>query len=206
MNSSEDNSEITLGVLNAVEENSRVTQRDVAKNIGIALGLTNAYLKRCIKKGLIKVQQAPANRYAYYLTPQGFAEKSRLTGEYLAQGFQFFRVARQEVMGLLEECQKREWSKIALYGLTELAEVAVLVSINFEIEIIGIVDKSSSQEAYAEKEIVRDLSDLNGVDAVILTDLGDPQSSYNQIIKVLPNNRVLTPNMLNISRIEDYSK
>ena len=206
MNSNEDNSEITLGVLNAVEENSRVTQRDVAKYIGIALGLTNAYLKRCIKKGLIKVQQVPANRYAYYLTPQGFAEKSRLTGEYLAQGFQFFRVARQEVMGLFEECQKREWSKIALYGFTELAEVAMLVSINFEIEIIGIVDKSSSQEAYAEKEIVRDLSDLNGVDAVILTDLGDPQSSYNQIIKVLPNNRVLTPNMLNISRIEDNSK
>ena len=206
MTSGEGDSEITLGVLNAVEENSRVTQSDVAKNVGIALGLTNAYLKRCIRKGLIKVQQVPANRYSYYLTPQGFAEKSRLTGEYLAQGFQFFRVARQEVMGLLEECQKREWSKIALYGFTELAEVAVLVSINFEIEIIGIVDKSSSQEAYAEKEIVRDLSDLNDVDAVILTDLSDPQSSYNQIIKVLPNNRVLTPKMLNISRIKDYSK
>ena len=86
MTSGEGDSEITLGVLNAVEENSRVTQRDVAKNVGIALGLTNAYLKRCIKKGLIKVQQVPANRYAYYLTPQGFAEKSRLTGEYLAQG------------------------------------------------------------------------------------------------------------------------
>ena len=92
MTSGEGDSEITLGVLNAVEENSRVTQRDVAKYIGIALGLTNAYLKRCIRKGLIKVQQVPANRYSYYLTPKGFAEKSRLTGEYLAQGFQFFHI------------------------------------------------------------------------------------------------------------------
>ena len=40
----ESDPEITLGVLNVIEKNSHVTQRDVAKNIGIALGLTNAYL------------------------------------------------------------------------------------------------------------------------------------------------------------------
>ena len=102
-------------------------------------------------------------------------------------------------MGLLEECQKREWSKIALYGLTELAEVAVLVSINFEIEIIGIVDKSSSQEAYAEKEIVRDLSDLNDVDAVILTDLGDPQTSLKHLSGFYPESRIFVPQILNLS-------
>jgi predicted transcriptional regulator len=66
----ESDPEITLSVLNIVGKNSHVTQRDVAKNIGTALGLTNTYLKRCIKKGLIKVKQVPANRYAYYLTPR----------------------------------------------------------------------------------------------------------------------------------------
>ena len=76
-----DEAEITLGILNAVHQNERITQRSVAQELGIALGLANAYLKRCAKKGLIKVSQAPANRYAYYLTPQGFAEKSRLTAE-----------------------------------------------------------------------------------------------------------------------------
>ena len=90
--------QITLSVLNVVEKNSHVTQRDVAKDIGIALGLTNAYLKRCIKKGLIKVQQVPANRYAYFLTPKGFSEKSRLTAEYLSQGLKFFRAARMQLM------------------------------------------------------------------------------------------------------------
>src|SRR5438445_8329748 len=85
--------DITLGMLNAVEENSVVTQRSLAKELGIALGLANAYLRRCVSKGLIKVTHAPANRYAYYLTPQGFAEKSRLTAQYLALSFDFFRVA-----------------------------------------------------------------------------------------------------------------
>ena len=108
----QDNSEITLGVLTAVEKNSRITQRDVAKNIGVALGLTNTYLKRCIKKGLIKVQQVPANRYAYFLTPRGFAEKSRLTAEYLSQGFQFFRVARNQLIEIFRICQKRNFKRI----------------------------------------------------------------------------------------------
>ena len=69
---------------------------------GIALGLANAYLKRCVKKGLIKVSQAPANRYAYYLTPKGFTEKSRLTAEYLTISFNFFRDARAQCAALLD--------------------------------------------------------------------------------------------------------
>ncbi len=76
--------EIMLEVLSAVERNSKITQRSLSRELGIALGLANAYLKRCARKGLIKVQQAPLNRYAYYLTPEGFTEKSRLTAEYLA--------------------------------------------------------------------------------------------------------------------------
>ncbi len=73
--------EITLGLLNTVHENTSLTQRSIAQELGIALGLTNAYLKRCVKKGFIKVRQIPRNRYVYYLTPKGFAEKSRLSAE-----------------------------------------------------------------------------------------------------------------------------
>ena len=54
MSSQDLDPEITLGVLKAVEGNDSVTQRSLAKELGIALGLANAYLKRCAKKGLIK--------------------------------------------------------------------------------------------------------------------------------------------------------
>ena len=85
---------ITLNLLGLVEENSVITQRFIATKLGVALGLTNTYLKRCTKKGLIKIQQIPSNRYAYYLTPRGFAEKSRLTAEYLKQSFDFFQLKK----------------------------------------------------------------------------------------------------------------
>src|SRR5438552_1458528 len=103
-------------MLNAVEENSVLTQRSLARELGIALGLANAYLKRCVTKGLIKVSHAPANRYAYYLTPKGFAEKSRLTAQYLALSFDFFRLALSQYRALFAECEGRQWSRIALCG------------------------------------------------------------------------------------------
>lgn len=77
---------IVLSLLNSVQDGA-TSQRRIAADLGIALGLVNAYLKRCIRKGLVKVSEAPAHRYAYYLTPHGFAEKSRLTVEYLSSSF-----------------------------------------------------------------------------------------------------------------------
>ena len=91
-----ENERIVLGLLSSVENDGERSQRRIAAELGIALGLVNAYLKRCIKKGLVKVQDAPARCYAYYLTPQGFAEKSRLTVEYLSESFSFFRKAKSD--------------------------------------------------------------------------------------------------------------
>src|ERR1700760_2339901 len=93
---------IVLNLLNSVDDGAQ-SQRHIAKDLGIALGLVNAYLKRCVKKGLVKVSEAPARRYAYYLTPQGFSEKSRLTVEYLSSSFSFFRRARSDCSQVLAE-------------------------------------------------------------------------------------------------------
>src|SRR6201997_1397670 len=91
-----ENARIVLGLLESVERNGAQSQRKLASDLGIALGLVNAYLKRAVKKGLVKVGQAPARRYAYYLTPQGFSEKSRLTIEYLSSSFSLFRKAKED--------------------------------------------------------------------------------------------------------------
>ena len=123
---SDPDSAVTLSVLDAVDENSRITQRGLAKELGIALGLANAYLKRCIGKGWIKVTQIPANRYAYYLTPQGFSEKSRLAAEYLTYSFSYFRRARAECEGLMSDAAARGWTRLVLAGCSELTEIAAM--------------------------------------------------------------------------------
>src|SRR5258708_35970541 len=126
-------------MLNAVEENDVVTQRSLARDLGIALGLANGYLKRCGTKGYIKVTHVPAKRYAYYLTPTGFAEKSRLTAQYLAISFDFFRLARGQCGALFAECEAQGWTRIALCGVGELAEIAMLCAASHGVQLVGLI-------------------------------------------------------------------
>ncbi|MEP4378236.1 MAG: winged helix-turn-helix transcriptional regulator [Alphaproteobacteria bacterium] len=193
-----DDSEITLGILNAIHENERITQRTVAQDLGIALGLTNAYLKRCVKKGLIKVSQAPANRYAYYLTPQGFTEKSRLTAEYLSDSFRFFRDARSQCTDALNEAGRRGWNRIALYGASELTEVASLCEAS-GVEIVAIVDPAHTQASFAHLPVVPSINEAGDIDALLLTVLSNPQAAYDSLLREYPASRVIVPGLLQIS-------
>src|SRR5258708_33366322 len=97
------NDAIVLGVLDAVERNPSVTQRSVARELGIALGLVNAYLHRCLSKGLIKIGQVPLRCYAYFLTARGMSEKSRWTAIYLTYTCSFFRADQMHCNELFSE-------------------------------------------------------------------------------------------------------
>lgn len=193
-------SQITLGVLTAVEDNSAVTQRSLARELGIALGLANAYFKRCAKKGLIKIASAPANRYAYYLTPQGFAEKSRLTAYYLSQSFSLFRHSRTQYDELFAACASHGWRRVALAGAGDLTEIAHLCASNHDVKIVGLLDDALTAAAPPGMPVVTRLKDLGPVDAVIVTDMVAPQSVFDALVRVLPRERVLAPRLLNISR------
>jgi DNA-binding MarR family transcriptional regulator len=191
--------QITLGMLTAVEENSVLTQRSLARELGIALGLANAYLKRCVTKGYIKVTHVPAKRYAYYLTPQGFAEKSRLTAQYLAISFDFFRLARSQCGTLFAECETQGWTRIALCGAGELAEIAMLCAETHAVTLIGLVERTGGPEV-GKLPLVATLAELAQPDAVLITDQRTPQQTYDGIVALLPRERVLAPRLLNISR------
>ena len=86
-----------LKLLNEVEQNAAVSQRTLADNLGVALGLTNLYLKRLARKGYIKVTTIPRHRIKYLLTPQGMAEKTRLTYQYMEYSLTYYRQMRERL-------------------------------------------------------------------------------------------------------------
>ena len=197
---SEDETKITLGLLNAVEANSGLTQRSMARELGIALGLANSYLKRCVRKGLIKVQQVPANRYAYYLTPKGFAEKSRLAADYLTISFNFFRGAREQCTTILDHCAAQGWRRIALAGASDLSEIAVLCAQDHAVEIAGIIDDQIDRPIFAGLTVAPRLKELGAVSAVMVCDMSNQQAIFDALVESLARERVLTPPLLGISR------
>lgn len=189
---------IMLGLLDSVERDGAQSQRRLAGELGIALGLVNAYLKRCVKKGLVKASQAPARRYVYYLTPQGFAEKSRLTVEYLSFSFGFFRQAKDDCAALFEDAQARGLDRVALVGRSDLAEIATICALESSVKIVAMVDRGATPEGrFFGLPTVRHLGDIDPPPAaVIVTDLLHPRESSQEAIAIFGESRVLIPQLL----------
>jgi DNA-binding MarR family transcriptional regulator len=197
-----DKDKILLGLLESVERDGGQSQRHLASELGIALGLVNAYLKRCIKKGLVKVAHAPARRYAYYLTPQGFAEKSRLTIEYLTSSFSFFRQARADCANTLVVALENGWSRIALAGISDLAEIAVICAFENGISIVAVVDANASAATFMGAPVARSFDAIAGTaDAVVVTDLRTARDTFAAAAAQFGRERVLSPMLLGV-RIE----
>ena len=194
-----DKDKILLGLLESVERNGGQSQRHLASELGIALGLVNAYLKRCVKKGLVKVAQAPPRRYAYYLTPQGFAERSRLTIEYLTSSFSFFRRARADCANTLANAQQNGWSRIARTGASDLAEIAVICAFESGITIVGVVDGGTSATTFMGAPVARSFGALAGtIDAVVITDLRAARETFEAAAAHFGRERVLSPSLLGL--------
>jgi DNA-binding MarR family transcriptional regulator len=186
-------SEVLLGVLDLVERDPAFTQRSAAKELGIALGLANAYLQRCIRKGLVKVSQAPARRYAYYLTPQGFAEKSRLTASYLTYSFSFFRQARTQLADIFTTAAARGHRRLGLIGEGDLAEIATLVAAKHPVEIMGTVAAHNDLSQLAAA-----VAALGKVDAVIITAVNVPREIFEPVANFLAPDRIYAPELLRL--------
>jgi DNA-binding MarR family transcriptional regulator len=193
------NARIVLGLLESVERDGAQSQRELASDLGIALGLVNAYLKRCVKKGLLKIGQAPARRYAYYLTPRGFAEKSRLTVEYLSSSFAFFRHAREDCSLVLRAAHARGWNRIALVGVSDLAEIAAICALEQGIAIVAVVDTKSTNDRFVGAPVVPSIDAVPGdFDALLITDLQATRESVKAALNAIEVERVFVPALLGL--------
>lgn len=115
-------------LLEEIHEDPAVTQRKLATSLGLSIGSVNWHLKRCAAKGLIKLGQVPMKRYLYYLTPEGFSEKARLTAAFMQGSLKILRVGRQQYEAIALLCQANGWTNIVLLGDSELAELMTLVA------------------------------------------------------------------------------
>jgi predicted transcriptional regulator len=202
MNNRQREESLTLEILEAIDARSDVTQRHLARRTGIALGLANSYLKRCVRKGLIKIHQAPANRYLYYLTPMGFAEKSRLTAHYLSYSFKFYRRAAESCAEAFEDCKARGWKRISLCGASDLAEIASIRALEYGVDIVCVYEPASDKKRFLTHRIICDIDQAPESDGWMLTDLEDPQAAYMHLAEKLACERIVVPGVLGFSKPE----
>jgi DNA-binding MarR family transcriptional regulator len=189
----------TVKLLGNVAGQESPNQRAIARQIGISVGLVNALVHRAVHKGLIKIKEAPARRYAYYLTPKGFAEKSRLVAEYLDLSLTFFRTARQEYTELFARCAAAGRTRVVLCGAGELAEIASLAASGHDVALVAVLDRETNNTRVAGLPVVRDVADLGVADVLVLTDGRRPQEVYDALVADVGEERVHAPSFLRVS-------
>jgi DNA-binding MarR family transcriptional regulator len=128
-----------LQLLEALEQEATITQRTLASRLGMALGLTNLYLKRLIRKGYVKCVTVSPNRLVYSLTPKGMTRKGRLTYEFMKYSLDFYRDARQHLRRSLGEAVARR-KRVAIYGTGDAAELVFLLIRDMGLELVAVFE------------------------------------------------------------------
>lgn len=192
-------------ILDRIEADEEVSQRDLADELGVALGMVNAYIKRCVRTGLIKIQQVPPRRYKYYLTPQGFAEKSRLTAQYLRDSFGALRRGLSSFERLYGDLADNGVRTVILVGDDEMLEVGILASLSTEIRVAGVWNP------LGETHEVRGIAPVDptrppAADRWVLAVLKNGGEALEKLRAVVDDDRIVMPDVLRLALLRGQKR
>ena len=181
-----------LLLLSELNRDGGATQRALATKLGVALGLTNLYLKRLARKGHIKITTIPRNRIRYLLTPQGFTEKSRLTYLYMQYSLSYYRDMRTRLKEMMATFDGTHGRRVVIYGTTELAELAYLSLREMNIDCVGFIDGSSRESFLSCPVSSLDTIGQWQFDRVLIADLDHAADSEEQLVQSgVPREKIL---------------
>ena len=190
-------SRIILDILESVHRDGECSQRSRASEVGIALGLVNAYLKFCIQKGYLKAKKIPARSYRYALTPKGFMEKSRLALSRLSDSLDFVRGTRVEYAETFAEAQARDWKSVVIVSASPLAEICTLCALERNIRIVGIVDSKAVEGRMLGVPVHRTFEEISeAFDGAVIADIHTPTETARWAASCIGPDRVLMPAFL----------
>jgi DNA-binding MarR family transcriptional regulator len=182
-----------LELLLALEEDSRTTQRSLAGRLGIALGLTNLYLKRLARKGYIKCVTIPPNRLVYLVTPRGLARKARLTYEFMQYSLDLYRDARHQLREAFERRFSNGDRRIAIFGTGDAAELAYLSIKELNLELVAVFDGDSGRTFLGLPVQPIERCNPDEFDALIVATLEPPQPWVDRLLKLgVPEQKLVT--------------
>lgn len=206
-------SQLILELLQAIEQKDNISQRHLAQEMGVALGLANSYLKRCVKKGWIKMTTAPANRYLYYLTPNGFAEKARLTAEFFTTSLTLFKQSGDEYTQLFDECTAGSLNRVLLVGLSDLTEIALMRALQSEVTVVGIYQPCSDRNEFFGVPVFTKLIECgtltNDIDVAVLSSMEQTDEFLAELEPIFDDQAVKLPELLksmNYRNVTDLEK
>ena len=185
-----------INFLSQLEKKKIISQSSLAKSVLISLGMTNAILKKAISKGFVKAKAAPYKRYIYYLTKEGFTEKSRLVSEYLDSSLNFFKKAKLAYQKILVEIKKKNY-EIVLVGDGDLVDICKLSLLYHNLKVSGHLKFSKQKNLIYEFNNTKKSS---GKLAFVIVESQNPQLIYDKLLSNFDQINIYYPKFLHISK------
>jgi len=172
-------------LLTEISGEEQLSQRELAGRLGIALGLVNSYLKNLVSKGFVRVSNFPKNRYAYLLTPTGFAEKSRLAYQHLSYFSGLYTVARQDYLKLFRKLAAEGVKGVAFCGIDEVAEIAYLSLRETGMELEVAMDAEAAGRKFMDRPVVSPaMGLLSGNHRIVITSLKRGEALREELLRL----------------------
>jgi DNA-binding MarR family transcriptional regulator len=143
-----------LEILEKIESNGHLTQRDLSKEVGIALGLVNLLLKKMVKKGWIKINNIDAKKIKYLITPEGAREKASLLYKRAESTIHFYRDAKKVIKDKIMHLKNEDVTNVSIYGINHISEVLFIVLKELGLELICVVDNNKKGEEWLGYRVI----------------------------------------------------
>ena len=182
-----------LSLLQELEKNPIISQRELSNKFGIALGVTNACLRRMVRRGWIRITNLNHHKIGYFLTPKGFAEKAKLTFHLISWTVKHYSTLKDIIGDRLLEMQNKGVERVVFYGVSDEMEIAYVTLQGLNLKLVGIVE---DEEKMDRKEVFG--VELMGVsrieelrpDAILITSLTDQDEKREKLRRFLDLQRV----------------
>ena len=180
-----------LEILEKIENNGHLTQRDLSKEVGIALGLVNHLLRKMVKKGWIKIKNIDAKRIRYLITPEGAREKSSLLYKRVEGTIHFYLEAKSILKDKVIHLKNEGIEEVSIYGINHISEVLFIVLKELELELAYVVDDNREGEVWFGYTIVN-IDEFLKSNANVLILASFDKKEIDNFYKAQENVRVIT--------------
>jgi DNA-binding MarR family transcriptional regulator len=175
-----------LQFLEELEKTPNLSQRELSHKFGIALGVTNACLKRMVRRGWIRLTKVPPRRIGYYLTPKGFAEKTKLTMTFLSYNIHHYSNLKAMITEKLLEMVSQGVKRVVFWGVSDEMEIAYVTLQGTDMELVAIVDDDdgvNGKNILGKKAQYPDEIDTLNADAILITSILDKERILRKLKK-----------------------
>ena len=136
-------------ILDLIEKDANITQREISKTIGVAVSMTNAYIENFVEKGLIKKKKHSTKTVEYFITKKGVERKKVLNISYLNASLNIYKSAKENIVEFLDQIIAKGYKNILLYGAGEVAEIllqTILIDSQIPIDVLAVIDDDKSKQ------------------------------------------------------------